>query len=112
MGRILDRKGERMVTVSLRILRSQFREVERLALTRGLDKSGMVRMLLDMGLRETKLKEALDLVGERKVSVWRAARMAGMDYRTILAALRTHNVPFPLSERELEREFDELTRNQ
>jgi hypothetical protein len=38
--------------------------------------------------------------------------MAGTDYRTMLAALRTHNVPFPLSERELQRELDELTRNQ
>ncbi len=104
--------GERIVTVSARIPRSQLKEVERLAETRGLDKSTVVRALLDLGLRETKLKEALDLVRERKVSVWRAARMAGIDYRAMLAALRTHNVPFPLSERELERELGGLTRNQ
>ncbi len=58
------------------------------------------------------MKEALELVRERKASVWRAARITGTDYRTMPAALRTHNVPFPLSERELERELDELTRNQ
>src|SRR6266581_2196823 len=104
--------GERIVTVSARISRSQLREVEKLAATRGLDKSTVVRSLLDLGIKETKLKEALDLVRERKVSVWRAARMAGTDYRTLLAALRTHNVPFPLSEKELERELDELTHNQ
>jgi predicted HTH domain antitoxin len=104
--------GERIVTVSARIPRSQLREVEKLAATRGLDKSTVVRSLLDLGIKETKLKEALDLVRERKVSVWRAARMAGMDYRTLLVALRTHNIPFPLSEKELERELDELTRNQ
>jgi len=104
--------GERIVTVSARIPRSQLREVERLALTRGLDKSSVVRALLDVGIRETKLKEALDLVREQKISVWRAARMAGTDYRTMLAALRTHNVPFPLSARELKRELDELTSNQ
>ncbi len=104
--------GERRVTVSARIPRSQLREVERLAHTRGLDKSTVVRSLLDLGIKETKMKEALDLIRERKVSVWRAARMAGIDYRTMLAALRTHNVPFPLSEKELERELDELTHNQ
>ncbi len=104
--------GERIVTVSARIPRSQLREVERLAHTRGLDKSTVVRSLLDLGIKETKMKEALDLIRERKVSVWRAARMAGIDYRTMLAALRTHNVPFPLSEKELERELDELTHNQ
>jgi predicted HTH domain antitoxin len=57
----------------------------------------MVRALLDLGIRETKLEEAIDLVRERKASVWRAARTAGIDYRTMLAALRTANVPFPLS---------------
>jgi predicted HTH domain antitoxin len=68
----------------------------------------MVRALLDLGIRETKLEEAIDLVRERKASVWRAARTAGTDYRTMLAALRTANVPFPLSERELELELSEL----
>ncbi len=103
--------GEKVVTVSARIPRSQLREVERLADARGLDRSSVVRTLLDVGIRETKLREALDLVRERKVSVWRAARMAGIDYRDMLAALRTHNVPFPLSDRELERELGELTSN-
>jgi predicted HTH domain antitoxin len=58
------------------------------------------------------MKEALELIRKRKISVWRAARMTGTDYRTMLAALRTHNVHFPLSEKELERELDELTSNQ
>src|SRR5438128_11405101 len=104
--------GERIVTVSARIPRSQLREVERLAQTRGLDKSSVVRSLLDLGIKETKLKEALDLVRERKVSVWRAARMAGTDYRTMLAALKTHNVQCPLSERQLQTGLDQCNRNQ
>ncbi len=103
--------GEKVVTVSARIPRSQLREVERLADVRGVDRSSVVRTLLDLGIRETKLREALDLVRERKVSVWRAARMAGIDYRDMLAALRIHNVPFPLSDKELERELGELTSN-
>jgi len=103
--------GEKVVTVSARIPRSQLREVERLADARGVDRSSVVRTLLDLGIRETKLREALDLVRERKVSVWRAARMVGIDYRDMLAALKTHNVPFPLSDKELERELRELTSN-
>jgi predicted HTH domain antitoxin len=98
-----------MARISARIPRSQLQEVERLALTRGLGKSAMVRELVDVGMREMRLKESLDLVRERKVSVWTAARIAGIDYRTMLTALRTNNVPFPLSERELERELRELS---
>ena len=105
----MDITRERMARISARIPRSQLQEVERLALTRGLGKSAMVRELVDVGMREMRLKESLDLVRERKVSVWTAARMAGIDYRTMLTALRTNNVPFPLSERELERELRELS---
>lgn len=103
--------AERIVTVSARIPRSQLREVERLARAQGVDKSSVVRTLLDLGIREEKLREALDLVRERKVSVWRAARMAGVGYREMLASLRTHNIPFPLSDKELARELDAVTSN-
>src|SRR6266571_7631433 len=44
-------------------------------LTRGIARSAMVRPLLDLGMRETKLEEAIDLVLERKASLWKAARM-------------------------------------
>ncbi len=98
---------ERRVPVSWRISGSQLKEIEELARTGGLDRSNMIRTLLDLGIKETKLQGALSLVRERKVSVWRAARMAGIDYRAMLAALRTNNVPFPLSDRELERELRE-----
>jgi predicted HTH domain antitoxin len=98
-----------MARISARIPRSQLQEVERLALTRGPGKSAMVRELVEVGMREMRLKESLDLVRERKVSVWTAARIAGIDDRTMLTALRTNNVPFPLSERELERELRELS---
>jgi len=103
--------GNRMVTLSMRITLSQLGEIERLAKTRGLGRSTMIRALLDQGIKETKLRAALDLVRDHKASVWRAARTAGTDYRTMLAALRTANVPFPLSERELELELSELNRD-
>ncbi len=103
--------AERIVTVSARIPRSQLKEVERLARTRGVDKSSVVRTLLELGIKEEKIRGALDLVRERKVTVWRAAEVAGIDYRDMLAALGTHNVPFPLSRRELELELAEHQRH-
>src|SRR2546422_4600748 len=104
--------GESIVTVSARIPRSQLREVERLALTRGLDKSSVVRALLDVGIRETKLKEALDLVREQKISVWRAARMAGNNYRKMVSAVRNYKVSFSPSTRELKPERGERSNKQ
>ena len=111
MTRKEDRPEDRLTTISARIPLSKLREIQNLAHARGIPKSTMVRNLLDIGMKETKLRAALNLVRQRKISVWKAAKTAGTDYRTMLAALRTSNVPFPLSERDLELELSELNRD-
>ena len=58
-----------------------------------------------MGLKEYKLKKALELVREKKVTVWKAAEIAGLTYREMLEKLREHNVPFPITVEELAREI-------
>jgi len=59
-------------------------------------------------LQEQKFKEALELVRAKKMTVWKAAEVAGVTYREMLAFLKTHNITFPLSENELRREVDEV----
>jgi len=61
-----------------------------------------------VGIREARLRRALDLVRDGKISVWKAAEVAGVTYREMLEKLRTRNVPFPLSEGELKRELEEI----
>jgi len=58
-----------------------------------------------MGLKEYKLKNALELVREKKVTVWKAAKIAGLTYREMLEKLKEHNVPFPITVEELAREI-------
>jgi len=59
-------------------------------------------------LQEQKFKEALELVRAKRMTVWKAAEVAGVTYREMLAFLRTHNITFLLSEDELRREVDEV----
>ena len=61
-----------------------------------------------MTLQEQKFKEALELVRAKRMTVWKAAEVAGVTYREMLAFLRTHNITFLLSEDELRREVDEV----
>ena len=96
------------MTVSARVRRSQAEEVERLAVKRGLDKSAIIRELLATAIREHKIREVLDLVRAKKVTVWKAAEMAEITYREMLELLRIHNIPFPLSIEELKREVEEI----
>lgn len=94
--------------ISARIYESQLREIEKLARKRGVDKSDAIRKLLDEGLKQERLREALQGVRENKITVWRAAELAGVSYREMLRLLKAENVPFPLTAQELKVEMGEL----
>jgi len=100
--------SEEMVTVSVRIPKSQVREIEELAAKRGVDKSSIIRELLSSAIREEKLKEVLEQLRMRKITVWKAAKIVGVTYREMLNFLKIYNVSFPLSGEELRREIEEI----
>ena len=93
-----------MMTIPVRIDRELVEEIERIVEERKTEQSKVIRELIHMGLKEYKLKKALDLLRERKVTVWKAAEMAGLT-REMLEKLKEHNVPFPITEEELAREI-------
>jgi len=99
---------EEMITVSVRIPKSQVREIEELAAKKGVDKSSIIRELLSSAIREEKLKEMLEQLRTRKITVWKAAKIVGVTYREMLNFLKIYNVPFPLSGEELKREIEEI----
>ncbi len=98
-----------MKTVSARIDEEILREVDDIVRKRGVDRSEVIRELLKIGLREYRLREALELVRERHATVWRAAELAGVSYREMLEKLRQRNIPFPLSKEELLAEIEEVS---
>ena len=103
---------EKAVTVSIRLPLSQLREIEEIARRRKLGRSAIIRELILEGLKAIKLKMALDMLRERKISAWRAAELAGITYREMLELLRVHNIPFPLSNGEILDELKDLERSQ
>jgi len=99
---------EELTTVSARIQKSQAEEIERLASKRGTDKSAIIRELLATAIQDKRIEDALNQVQAKKITVWKAAEIAGVTYREMLELLKTHNIPFPLSEQELRREIEEI----
>jgi predicted HTH domain antitoxin len=94
-----------MITISARIDKNLAEEIERIVRERGVDKSTVIRELLYAGLKDYKLRKALELLRERKITVWKAAEIAGLSYREMLEKLKEHNVPFPITVEELAREI-------
>ena len=97
-----------MITISARIDKELAEEIEKIVKEKGIDRSTVIRELLYVGLKEYKLRKALEPVRERKVTVWKAAEIAGLTYREMLEKLKEHNVPFPITEEELAREIEEI----
>jgi len=91
-----------MVTTSVRLPKEMVEEIERLSKEEGIDKGTFIRRLIMESLREYKIKRALELYREGKVSLWKAAEIAGITYREALEELRRRNIPFKYDLEDLE----------
>jgi len=98
-----------MTTISARIDDKIADEINRIIRKKGIDRSAAIRELLQIGLKEYRLKEVLELLRKREITVWKAAELAQVTYQEILAKLREHNIPFPVTVEELKREFEEIS---
>ncbi len=96
-----------MITISTRIDKKLLKEIEVIVKEKGIDRSDAIRQLLKIGLKEYKLEELLKSLRERKITIWKAAEIAGITYREMLDKLRAYNVPFPLTKESLISEFEE-----
>ena len=96
------------ITISVRLSSSQANEIENLARKKGVDRSTIIRELISIGLKEMKINEILNLIRERKITVWKAAQITNLTYREMLELLKKHNVPYPLSIGELLKEIEEI----
>lgn len=54
----------------------------------------MLRRLFGGALKDYSMRTALELYGERKISLWKAAEMAGITDRTALEELKKRKIPF------------------
>ncbi|ADC65075.1 protein of unknown function UPF0175 [Ferroglobus placidus DSM 10642] len=94
-----------MVTTSVRLPKEIIEEIERLSKEEGIDKGTLIRKLITESLREYKIKRALELYRDGKVSLWKAAEIAGITYREALEELRKRNIPFKYDLEDLEADI-------
>ena len=90
-----------MKTISIRLPEQYLQEIEEACKLEVLDKGTMLRKLIGEALREYHIKKAFDLYSEGKISLWKAARMAGLTYRGALEELKKRNIPFKYEKEEL-----------
>lgn len=84
------------------------KEIENLASLEDTDKSKLIRELLKLGIKERKLKEALKLYMEGKITLWKATRLAGISLWKMIEILEERKITLQYGERELKEDLKAL----
>ena len=95
-----------MEVISARVPRDiaeALREIEREEKS---DRATVIRKLLARAIEQWKVERALRLYREGKVTLWRAARLAGVTLREMMELAAREGVEFRYSERDLSEDIE------
>jgi len=84
----------RSESISARLPESVVGEIEAIAGAEKTDRSITMRKLLEMGIQEWKKKDALASYRGGKVTLWKAAEMAGVSLREMMDLIKEAKVPY------------------
>jgi len=77
-----------MASVGLRLNKKLKKAIDEVKKEEDVDKSTAVRMLIDEGYKEWRLKKALEQLRANKVTLWEAARIAGFSLWDFIDVVR------------------------
>lgn len=96
--------------VTARLSRDTLRELEILAEKMKVDRSELIRRLLDAALREKRIEEAVRALREGRVTLWKAAEMAGLSLREMMELARDKKIPVSYTLEDLRRDMEYVRR--
>ncbi len=94
-----------METVTARLPADMLKKLELIAKEEKIDRSELIRRALDIGIQQFLLERALKAYRERRVSLWKAASMAGLPLRTMMKEADKALIPIAYDEDDLGRDF-------
>ena len=95
-----------MPSISARLPDDEAEELERVAEMLGEDKSSVIRKALSEGLRDLRIRRAVERYQMGEVSVKQAARIAGVNLGEWLEIARERNLTSQLTPEDLERDAE------
>jgi len=96
--------------VTARLPKEMVREVERLAEKMKVDRSELIRRLLDSAIREKKLEDAVQAYREGQVTLWKAAEIAGISLREMMDLVKEKKIPVSYTLEDLRRDLEYVKR--
>ena len=93
---------EHMKVVTVRVPDDVLEKIEEIAKKEGRERSEVIRELIRIGLRDKLIEEALRMYKEGKVSMWKAAKIAGLSLWELIEILKEKGIEIQYSIRDLE----------
>jgi predicted HTH domain antitoxin len=93
------------VTITTRVSDEIEEEIRSISKREQLDRSTVVRRLLVDGIKDWKVKYALEQYSEGKITIWKAARLAGVSLRQMLDIAAKKGIPFQYTLEDLREDF-------
>ena len=92
-------------TISLRLPRETAKKLREIANKEGKDRSTLIRELLEHGVKEKGLEQAVELYRAGQVTGWKAAQLAGVSLWNFYKILAEKGVLIQYSEHDLEEDL-------
>jgi len=96
-------------TISLRLPRKTLKKLGEVADREGKDRSSLIRELLEHGIKEKDLDNAVELYHKGQVTGWKAAQLAGISLWNFYKILDEKGILIQYSEHDLEEDLKGLT---
>ena len=84
------------------------KEIEKISFDEDSDKSKLIRELIVLGIKERKLEKAIKLYSEGKVSLWKAATLAGVSLWKMMEIVKERRIELQYGQRELREDLKAL----
>ncbi len=92
-------------TLSLRIPKETAKKLREIANKEKKDRSTLIREILEQGVKEKNLDNALELYKAGQVTGWKAARLAGLSLWRFYKILSEKGILIQYSEQDLEQDL-------
>ena len=92
-------------TITLRLPPATAKKLREIAKKEGKDRSTLIRELLEHGVKEKDLDQAIELYGTAQVTGWKAAQLAGISLWAFCRILAERGVLLQYSEHDLEEDL-------
>ncbi len=92
-------------SITLRLPPQTAKKLREIAKKEGKDRSTLIRELLENGVKQKSIDQAVELYRTGRVTAWKAAQLAGVSLWTIYKVLEEKGVLLQYTEHDLEQDL-------